>query len=135
MPTDEEYDQFTKAVEDFRKKVGDIPIPKLWRTTVPHYILTRDYQIKKVRFEEWMIWNRFDAKKQLSRVDWTEIGHFKVSTVFLGINHGFDPPILFETMIFGGAEDGEYQTRCATYEEALEMHREGVRVAEARLKT
>jgi hypothetical protein len=47
-----------------------------------------------------------------------------VSTVFLGINHNFfgeGPPILFETMIFGGRMD-EYQHRYHTYEEALAGH-------------
>jgi hypothetical protein len=35
-----------------------------------------------------------------------------VSTVFLGTNHsfGFEPPLLFETMIFGGRFD-DYQTQ------------------------
>ena len=48
----------------------------------------------------------------------------RVSTVFLGLDHSFDPngpPMLFETMIFG-IEDDEYQTRCGTWEQALAMH-------------
>lgn len=46
-----------------------------------------------------------------------------VSTVFLGLDHnwGNGPPILFETMIFGGEHD-DYQTRCATLVEAKKMH-------------
>lgn len=46
-----------------------------------------------------------------------------VSTVFLGLNHqyGDGPPLLFETMIFGGLLD-QYQERCSTWEEADKMH-------------
>jgi hypothetical protein len=49
----------------------------------------------------------------------TEI-EIHVSTVFLGINHNFrgeGPPIVFETMVFGGAFDRQ-QRRYATWEEA-----------------
>jgi hypothetical protein len=55
---------------------------------------------------------------------------FRVSTVFLGLSHTFSkdkPGDFFETMIFPENEvDGkafdEYQTRCDTYQQALEMH-------------
>jgi hypothetical protein len=54
----------------------------------------------------------------------TRVGECEVSTVFLGINHRWDdgPPLLFETMIFGGPHD-QYQTRSSTWEEAEEQHR------------
>ena len=47
----------------------------------------------------------------------------EVSTVFLGLNHqwGDGPPLLFETMVFGGELDGE-QERYSTWEEAIEGH-------------
>ena len=47
----------------------------------------------------------------------------RVSTVFLGLNHawGSGPPLLFETMVFGGMLDQE-QDRCSTWEEAESMH-------------
>lgn len=46
-----------------------------------------------------------------------------VSTVFLGIDHifGDDPPILFETLVFGGTHDGEI-VRCETWEQAEAQH-------------
>lgn len=46
-----------------------------------------------------------------------------VSTVFLGLDHnwGMGPPLLFETMIFGGPHD-QYQERCSTWEQAEAMH-------------
>ena len=54
----------------------------------------------------------------------TEIGTSKVSTVFLGIDHSFGvgPPMLFETMVFGGPMDQE-QDRCSTWEQAEAMHK------------
>ena len=51
------------------------------------------------------------------------IGEVRVSTVFLGLDHWFGdgPPMLFETMVFGGALDQE-QDRCSTWEAAEKMH-------------
>lgn len=52
-----------------------------------------------------------------------------VSTVFLFIDHNHfnvGPPLVFETMIFGGKHD-QYQTRCSTWEDAVKMHQKGVR--------
>jgi len=47
-----------------------------------------------------------------------------VSTVFLGLDHdafGAGPPVLYETMIFGGAYD-QYQMRYCTRAEATSEH-------------
>ena len=60
------------------------------------------------------------------RVASDEIGESRISTIWLGIDHnfGFDgEPILFETMVFGGALDGE-QWRYRTLDEALAGHNE-----------
>ncbi len=61
---------------------------------------------------------------EIRRVALDERDGVRVSTVFLGMDHSFGhggPPILFETMVFGGEHD-EYQERCSTYEEAEAMH-------------
>jgi hypothetical protein len=57
------------------------------------------------------------------------IGDVRVSTVFLGMDHSFGegPPLIFETMIFGGEHD-EFQDRCSTYAEAEEMHARACRM-------
>ena len=50
----------------------------------------------------------------------------RVSTVFLGLDHrhfGEGPPILYETLVFGGALDGTME-RYATREEAAIGHQE-----------
>ena len=53
-----------------------------------------------------------------------------VSTVFLGSNHNYGegPPLIFETMIFGGVHDDE-QWRYTTEAEALESHKAAVGLA------
>lgn len=58
------------------------------------------------------------------RVARDEIGVTIVSTVFLGLDHrhfGDGPPVLFETMIFGGPHD-EWQKRACTWDEAEATH-------------
>jgi hypothetical protein len=51
-------------------------------------------------------------------------GNVIVSTVFLSINHQWrdGPPILFQTMVFGGKLDG-LQYRCSTWKQAALLHR------------
>lgn len=54
----------------------------------------------------------------------------KVSTVFLGLNHSFTPSyeLWFETMIFGGINDG-WQDRYSTREQALIGHQKALELA------
>jgi len=63
-------------------------------------------------------------------VEQTEIGDIKVSTVFLGLDHryGDGEPLLFETMIFGGSEDG-FQDRYSTWDEATKGHKRACALA------
>jgi len=56
----------------------------------------------------------------------------RISTVFIGVDYNFDetgPPLLFETMVFGGALD-QYQWRCSTWEEAETQHAAAVVVVQ-----
>lgn len=58
-------------------------------------------------------------------------GEIFVSTVFLGVDHGFlsygdRPPVLWETMVFGGPEEedeGRLMERYTTAEDAAEGHK------------
>jgi len=54
-------------------------------------------------------------------------GVVSISTVWLGLDHSWwgGPPIIFETMIFGGAHD-EAQWRYATHLEAIQGHADAV---------
>lgn len=84
-------------------------------------------------------WAGSFERDQSRRVALTQVGPWVISTVFLGLNHRFygdGPPIVFETMIytaetfphdfFGRIEEHsdwtDYQTRCATWEQAEAMH-------------
>ncbi len=52
----------------------------------------------------------------------------KVSTVFLGLNHGtVDKPLLFETWVEGKGALDDDMTRTPTWAEALDAHRTAVR--------
>ena len=71
--------------------------------------------------EEWAAgYENFDERK---RVALDVIGGTKVSTVWLGLDHSFGsgPPLIFETMVFGGEFDQEQQ-RYSTEEEAKAGH-------------
>ena len=83
-----------------------------------HYILEGHKAVKT----DLMTWaRRFERTDRAVRK--TTIDDVEVSTVFLGLNHqyGDGPPLLFETMIFGGKLYQE-QDRCTTWEEAEAMH-------------
>lgn len=59
-------------------------------------------------------------------VEQTEIGEVSVSTVHLVIDHRFfgqGPPLIFESMVFGGHLNGE-QLRYSTEQEARAGHKE-----------
>lgn len=83
------------------------------------------------RCDDIIEWGRFFEDFDNRRIARDEIGEILVSTVFLGMDHRFlgeGPPILYETMIFGGGHD-EYQERCCTRAQALEMHAKACRIA------
>lgn len=67
-----------------------------------------------------------------SRIGFDERDGIQVSTVHLGYDHnwsgGNGPPLIFETMIFGGEHD-QYQERYATLAEAKEGHRQACELA------
>jgi hypothetical protein len=71
-------------------------------------------------------WRRLFEDKRYQVVRQTEVGEVMVSTVWLGMDHGWGEehgPIIFETMIFGleGDQDAE-QYRYADEETALVDH-------------
>lgn len=64
-----------------------------------------------------------DARNAERQVGRTQVGDASVSTVHLVIDHSFGqgPPLIYETMIFGGEHD-EFQTRYSTRSEAEAGH-------------
>jgi len=88
-----------------------------------HYAKLDNKKVVPVSFEEWVIVSRPSQVVQQTR-----IGDILVSTIFLGINHGWYEDLWFETMIFGGHHD-EYQERYSTWEEAEAGHEKAVNLA------
>lgn len=70
-------------------------------------------------------WGIMFEKASERTVAKTTFGDVTVSTVFLGIDHSFGdgPPLLFETMIFGGEFDDDLR-RYETWSEAEQGHQE-----------
>jgi hypothetical protein len=99
-----------------------------------HYILDENGKpVQEPDLLTWALW--FETAER--HVALTEIGDIKISTVFLGIDHnyGFDKdptPVLYETMVFGGALDEDMRRYC-TREEAQAGHAELVAAARATL--
>lgn len=85
------------------------------------YILDENH--KAIPVDNLIDWAEWMEHRESRRVAYTEVGESNVSTVFLGLDHqwGEGPPILFETMVFGGPLN-EYQERCSTWEEAVRQH-------------
>jgi hypothetical protein len=84
------------------------------------YILNDDHEL--VPCDDLMEWARWYEKAD-RHVGKTTVGRTYISTVFLGLDHGWGDgvPVIFETMVFGGKLD-QQQDRCCTYEEAQLMH-------------
>lgn len=88
------------------------------------YILVDKKPVECENIIEWAKW----FEKADRRVNATELPDgVRVSTVFLGMDHSFmgGPPLLFETMIFGGEHDG-YCERYSTWEEAETGHQKAI---------
>jgi len=90
-----------------------------------HYILdAKGKPVPEPDLLKWARWmetpTRMIAKTKVN----VEEGSAEVSTVFLGLDHRFGtegPPLVFETMVFGGPLDQE-QDRYSTKAEALAGH-------------
>jgi hypothetical protein len=85
------------------------------------YYLLKDKEPVPCTMEEWADGM---TDPNWKRVRSLKIGKLHVSTIFLGLDHswGDGPPLVFETMIFAGHMDHEYQTRCSTYNQAVKGH-------------
>jgi hypothetical protein len=76
-------------------------------------------------------WGTWMQNGEQRRVAWDVLeSGVKVSTVFLGLDHGWDggPPVLWETMVFGGPHD-EYQERYTSLAAEKEGHKRALQLA------
>jgi hypothetical protein len=97
---------------------------------VKYYVLKGNVAFEEPDLIKWaQLFQKADRKVRHDIIQGASI-----STVFLGIDHAFhgqEKPVLFETMVFGGALDQE-TSRCCTWEQAELMHQamcDKVRVA------
>lgn len=87
-----------------------------------NYILDDDNNpipCEMIEAHRWMEEN-FTERCKVKREQWCDC---EVSTIFLGIDHnwGNKPPLLFETLVFGGYMDGE-SDRSESWQEAERSH-------------
>ena len=90
-----------------------------------YYIFDENKKTIPVELDEYLAWSEKSKKRHVAD---EIIDGYRVSTVFLGVDHSHDyqgAPALFETMIFD-AESGRdvfwYQERCSTWSEAEQQH-------------
>ena len=98
-----------------------------------HYILVNGEPVEERDLIMWARW--FEKNERILHVDRVSpllglFGGCRVSTVFLGLDHSFGsgPPLLWETMIFGGPLDGD-EWRYASRSEAVAGHESAVLAA------
>ena len=92
--------------------------------TPHHYVLDeKGIPVIEPDLMKWAMW--FEHARESRIVARTKMGDAEVSTVFLGLDHNWShvgPPVLWETMIFGGEHDQE-QLRCTgSREQAEALH-------------
>lgn len=71
-----------------------------------NYVLVDGVPVEEPNVHRWARW--FEEKRGESHLD-DYVGKVRISTVFLGVDYRFmdnGPPILWETMVFGGKLDG-----------------------------
>lgn len=100
---------------------------------IKHYALDADNHV--VEIADLIEWGRW-LEHANRIVGYTQINsQVRVSTVFLGLDHRFPgmppgPPILFETLVFGGPLDGD-GNRYSSWDDAETGHKAFVRIARA----
>lgn len=94
---------------------------------------------KAVPVTDVLQWAR-EFGKSNRQVASTEVDGVRISTVFLGMNHRYDygsekrlPPILWETMVFGGEHDQD-QWRYDSIEKAKGGHKKAVAIVRGEIK-
>jgi len=101
---------------------------------VKYYVLKGHEPILEPDLLTWAHW--LETSDPARIVAHTKVSNqTEVSTVFLGLDHSFGdgPSLLFETMIFGGRQDG-YQKRYPTWVDAEAGHTQAVRLAKRDIK-
>jgi hypothetical protein len=87
--------------------------------TRPEYRILVDGELVPATLIEWGRWFEHDENRIIARMSQ---GNIMISTVCLGVNHGFGKrPLWFETMVFRNGDSSEME-RYETLEEAMRGH-------------
>lgn len=119
--------------------------PKSWQSFLshpitspsPYFILERRKRRHRrvATLGQWAQWLEHGNR----RIAVDDVGPYRVSTIFLGIDHSFGrtkEPILYETLVFASDRDGSMDSRrYATWEEAERGHAEILANVTARWRT
>ena len=94
---------------------------------VGKYKLNPDHSVEPIEdLYEWA-YAFENCERQIALTNFHDPEEVTVSTVFLGLDFSFThyegPPVVFETMVFGGKLD-RYQERYCTWDQALRGHQE-----------
>ena len=98
-----------------------------------YYILDENHEVKPTMNVKEFAESFENFKRRVVKNDYLE-NDVRVSTVFLGLDYDFTwrsitvinpKPLVFETLIFGGENDG-YQKRYSTWDEAIKGHEAAV---------
>lgn len=101
----------------------------MYKMNTRNYILKDGKPVMEPDIMKWAKW--FETRDRI--VEQTKIGSVKISTVFLGLDHNYSdsgPPVLWETMVFGGKLDSVMNRCSGSKEQAETMHQEMVRRVE-----
>src|SRR5215216_723942 len=88
---------------------------------------------ERVSRDEYMTLSRNNRSVGFAEIVFDTGDKVEISTVFLGLNHNYygeGPPLIYETMIFGGHLNGECY-RYSTEQQAAEGHMANVERASA----
>jgi len=102
-------------------------------TGIEHRILDENGEPQPASLMEWALWMEGGHR----RIAYDRIEDHEVSTIFLGLDHGYLRPFWWETMVFAPAKPTDFfgrtrmlrpslwGQRCETKAQALLMHEEG----------
>lgn len=100
------------------------------------YRLTEDKQVVPITsFEEFCEYQSRPFRERVVGSDIVEGYHISTAFLYMPAPTLFGPIQFFETMIFNYRRSGQaldFQTRCVTYEEALQMHQDAILWLKAR---
>ncbi|MCK5017867.1 MAG: hypothetical protein KAS32_12460 [Candidatus Peribacteraceae bacterium] len=75
--------------------------------------------------EDTLEWVKLFEDKDYCRVQLDTVGKYRISTVWLGLDHrmiGEGDPLIFETMVFSDDDDGGEMERYSTLQSAIAGH-------------